>query len=62
MSEKFLHIYPLSDLKEHLVDGSGICDCLPRYEQEGETTIVVHNSWDGREFFEEHLPKNRISL
>ena len=60
--EKVLHVYPLDDLKEHCVDGDGVCDCNPRIIEQNGTTIVVHNAWDGREYFEENPSKNVLPL
>lgn len=49
----YVHVYPTNDLKPHSVDGK-TCKCKPYLEvHEGEKGIVVvHNSYDGREFFE----------
>jgi hypothetical protein len=41
------HVYPIGDLREHSTDG-GACWCAPRTEP----GIVIHNSMDGREFYE----------
>jgi hypothetical protein len=47
-----LHILPLNDLKEHTE--SDDCGCKPRVEYVGEgEKLVIHNSYDGREFWEE---------
>ena len=47
-----IHILPVNDLKEH--EESSTCDCNPRIEilDDGEI-MVVHNSYDGREYIEE---------
>lgn len=48
-----IHVYPLNDLREHDTEESTLCDCGPRVDlsDDGEM-IVVHNSYDGREFQE----------
>lgn len=43
------HVYPKDDLKEHNTKSSD-CWCSPRIEEDG--AIVVHNSLDRRETFE----------
>lgn len=40
------HVVPLNDLREHETDRP--CWCSPR-EDDG---VIVHNSMDGREFYE----------
>jgi hypothetical protein len=44
-----VHVYPVNDLREHEI--SRDCPCSPR-EDEEEPSLVIHNSWDGREKFE----------
>lgn len=51
-SSKVVHVVPLNDLKLHL-DGSTYCHCRPRLQREPEGTIVIHNAYDGREFYED---------
>lgn len=46
-----IHIYPLDDLKEHVLES--ICDCLPTVSVENGELIVCHNAFDGRELIEE---------
>lgn len=46
------HVIPVGDLKEHNSDGK-LCHCKPRLEKEGDGWVVIHNAYDGREFFEE---------
>ena len=62
MTEKILHIYPIDDLLEHCTDGDAVCDCCPVIRKEGWTTIVIHNSWDGRKYFEVNASKNVLPL
>lgn len=38
---------PLNDLKPHIESGAW-CHCQPRIEGD----VVIHNAYDGREFFE----------
>ena len=47
-----VHILPINDLKEH--EESTTCECKPKIEilEDGEI-MVIHNSYDGREFIEE---------
>lgn len=45
------HVLPVNDLKDH-EDGFS-CWCRPRIERQvNGNTLVIHNSADGREFFE----------
>lgn len=48
-SDEIGHVYPIGDLREHVVDG-GKCWCNPEYDEEGD--MFVHNSMDGREKYE----------
>jgi len=52
------HIYPENDSYPHQLDGYQ-CSCDPRleYDENTETVLVIHNSFDGRELVEE---ANRI--
>lgn len=44
------HVEPVNDLKPH---SGEFCKCGPRVEvQSNGSKLVVHNSWDGREFWE----------
>ena len=45
------HIIPTGDKQPHEKDVS--CPCNPRVEVEGASLIVVHNSYDYREYIEE---------
>ncbi len=44
----FTHIYPLNDLKDHLIEDGDKCWCNP--EKDGD--LIVHHSMDGREDYE----------
>ena len=47
-----IHILPINDLKEHRETDD--CECAPRVEYVGNGgKVVVHNSYDGREFWEQ---------
>lgn len=47
-----IHVLPVNDLKEHTE--SDDCECQPRVEYVGEGgKVVVHNSYDGREYWEQ---------
>lgn len=48
MSDRY-HFVPTDDLKEHITSGT-YCHCAPALMYDGD--LVVHNSYDGREFFE----------
>ncbi len=47
--EERTHVYPVNDLREHKT-AKGWCWCRPVFEEGGR--LVVHNSKDGREFYE----------
>jgi hypothetical protein len=43
------HVLPLDDLKPHVMNEA--CACEPSTEEGGQ--VIVHNAYDGREFFED---------
>lgn len=45
-----IHVVPVNDTREH--DEIRQCWCRPRLEEAGLRVLVVHNSADGREYFE----------
>ncbi len=45
-----INIVPVNDLKEHIKNST--CHCNPSIEFENGEMIVIHNSYDGREFVE----------
>ena len=49
MSET-VRVLPVNDLKPHLE--SAACKCAPRVESAESGTVVIHNAYDGREFYE----------
>ena len=44
-----VHVYPLNDLRDHIVEGRD-CWCHPEYDE--EHNVLIHNSLDGREKYE----------
>lgn len=47
------HVIPLNDLKEHSHEDRK-CKCKASIDvQDNGVAVVVHNSYDGREFFEQ---------
>lgn len=44
------HILPVNDLAKHLE--SSTCECNPKIEYINGNMIIIHNSFDGREFVE----------
>lgn len=51
--QETMHVVPLNDLKPHIESGQ-YCHCKPSIREHG--TVVVHNSYDGREFYEVETP------
>lgn len=57
---KVYHVYPTNEEDEHILEctyptmGDVFCDCkcVPILEKNGECMTVIHNSFDGREWFE----------
>jgi len=47
-----VHFLPLDDLRPHLEAGEW-CHCAPRIEYKDGNKVFIHNSYDGREFYEE---------
>jgi hypothetical protein len=45
-----IHVLPVDDLKEHIETDD--CECHPKIKYVEGGKIVVHNSYDGREFME----------
>lgn len=45
-----LHILPVNDLEEH--QELSTCKCNPQAEFHDGNTIIIHNSFDGREAVE----------
>lgn len=47
------HVLPVGDLKEHTEDST--CECKPKVLFENGNMIIVHNSFDRREYKEQLL-------
>ena len=57
LSKTEYHVYPLNDLVTHILTKE--CECHPRVQVvEGAGEVIVHNSWDEREF-EEYFEKTK---
>ena len=50
---QIFHVYPVNDLKEHLTQLPAICWCDPELKIEDDGLIIIHNSLDGREAYED---------
>jgi hypothetical protein len=58
--DKVYHIYPRNDLEDHYLEcvypaiGHPYCPCKcePVFKEEGDALLIVHNSFDGREWVE----------
>jgi hypothetical protein len=50
-----LNIVPINDLEEH--EESSTCKCNPKLIEENGELILVHNSFDKREFIERLFEK-----
>lgn len=48
-----IHVIPRDDLKSHTSSGIN-CSCKPRIvdDEHSGSEMVIHNAWDGREFYE----------
>jgi len=44
-----IHVYPIDDLREHVVEGME-CWCKPQLDEEYD--VLTHNALDGREQYE----------
>lgn len=59
--EKVFHVYPKDDLQNHYLKcvypaiGHPYCPCKcnPEFKEEDDNLLIVHNSFDGREVFEQ---------
>lgn len=47
---KVLHVLPAEDLEPHLE--SSACKCAPSVNAVEGGLLIIHNSYNGREFFE----------
>jgi len=50
-SNEETHVVHLDDLHDHVTSDGVFCPCLPRRD-EANPSVVVHNSYDGREIGE----------
>lgn len=50
MDEDAWHVVPENDLRDH--DTSPNCWCHPAKDEDAEGDLYIHNSLDGREFYE----------
>lgn len=54
MTPPDIHVVPEHDLREH--EDLRQCPCRPQVEEVCGGAVVIHNSYDGREYFEaDHL-------
>ena len=57
------HVKPENDLKPHSLSAALPCECKPRNEkQPNGDTLIIHNAWDGREFYEQWFTKEGSDL
>lgn len=54
MSADDIHVYPINDLREHVVIGVD-CPCEPCVEVIGANLLVIHNAFDNREIIEQAI-------
>ena len=60
-SENVWHVTPTNDLKEHSEDVKKPCECNPKYQvQDNKALIIVHNSYDHREWNEKDRVLRRV--
>jgi len=52
MANNDTHVYPVSDLKEHILEGVD-CHCNPTVKVVGDALIIIHNAYDHREVIEQ---------
>lgn len=53
-SYKRIHVVPNNDQHEHTEEGYK-CLCNPKLQIENGHLIITHNSWDGRELYEQNV-------
>lgn len=62
MTPKVIHSYPLGDLRPHVIDDwPAKCWCRPEVLEEDGGMIVVHNSMDRREEYEDPVYGRKAS-
>lgn len=47
------HVLPVNDLKEHQEDSTCQCEPQARILEETGDVLIIHNSFDGREYVEQ---------
>ena len=52
MADEDIHVYPINDLQEHILEGLD-CPCEPTIEVVGAVLVIAHNAWDNREIIEQ---------
>ena len=52
-----VHVVPVEDTLPHVIKGT-TCWCKPQEIEENEGTVIVHNSADGREEYENGRQKH----
>jgi hypothetical protein len=54
VSKTEVHVHPLEDLYPHVLTDT--CACGPKIDiVEGAGRVIVHNSWDKREVYDEYF-------
>ena len=48
-----IHVYPICDIEEHILEGTQ-CWCCPEIREEYGQFIITHNAFDGRTKNEEN--------
>ena len=54
MADNDTHVYPLNDLREHILEGVD-CPCEPTVEVIGASLLIIHNAFDHREIVEQAI-------
>lgn len=54
MANNDQHVYPLNDLREHIIEGVD-CPCNPTVEVVGANLLIIHNAFDHREIVEQAI-------
>lgn len=49
-----IHVHPVGDLRDHELTRTCWCQPDVRQDPDGDGTLVIHNSLDGRELIEKH--------
>lgn len=52
MPPEIYHVLPVSDLKPHSESSAILCQCQPEVRLVEGGTLIIHNAYDGREFWE----------